>query len=75
MTASEDVQVQWEDWTGSPDDTPPAGTWPHGDGIATTYMYDAKSGRARVLRPDGDSGEAYYYISTLSIGGFRRKLQ
>lgn len=67
-------KVAWEDWSGSPEDTPPAGAWPSGEGIVTTYMYDAKSGRARVLRPDGEGTAPYYYIASESIGGFRRKL-
>jgi len=66
--------VEWEDWTGTPQDVSPPGAWPQGTGMPVTYMYDSKSGRGRIVRPDGDKGAAYYYVATQAIGSFRRDI-
>lgn len=69
-----DYEVQWVDWTGSPDDVSPPSAWPQATGMPATYMYDSKSGRGRIARPDGDKGAAYYYVATQAIGSFRRDI-
>jgi hypothetical protein len=67
------IEVHWQDWTGTAQDTAPALAYPNGDQPVTTYMYYARGGRGRVIF-DEIQRSWFYYIATWGIGVFRRRV-